>query len=440
MKNAKTILLAAGLLAIPASGSAQGLTHFSLGIGLAARSHPGHWPGPGIGLAHRPQPGGVLLVFGGSARGSLFASGHSGCRDCYGYGHHDGWGPYGCWDYLRYDPWFGCDRFYPLGYGSFGWWNPYPAWWWQLGFLGWPSPRYIRYHWFAHASFWYGGWDWWYPRFHGARYRYPHRYVYRGYGTGGRAKARGDSGGRIVRGSPLFGPRYKEDPRRHVAGNARERPVSRAVPRGSRVDDGGRRGGSRPGDTPNTRRPRPRGEAAPVPTRATPPKLTTRTGSPPRARATPTRTPRPKARPTTPRRSATTVRTTPARGGTPRVRPSTSTRSGPTARSAPSRTSRAKPATPGRSTPKARPAPSRRSPPKASRPKPSAPKARPAPSRRSPPKASRPKPSAPKARPAPSRRSPPKASAPKRSAAKARPAPRRSGSSKKPPPRRSGKD
>jgi hypothetical protein len=348
MNNAKNFLLVAGLLAIPATGSAQEPTHFSIGIGLAARTHPVFWSGFGVGLAHQPRSEGAFPGLGAFAHGSSPALGH-GYHDDYGYGHHDGRSPYDCWDYLWYDPWFGCNQYVFVGYPSLGWWNPHPAWWWQFGFLGWPSPRYVRYHWYAYGPFGYGGLDWWYPR--------PHGYVYhgydgggyltpRGYRSGGHAKPRGHSGDRIIRGSPLFGPRYKEDPRTYVTDNGPERPVSRAVPRGSRADVRDFDGRRRPRETSNTRRARPRGETKPATTRSAPPKLRTRTASPPRARAKP-RAPTPKARPGTPSRP----------------------------------TPKAKPATPKRSTPKARPAPAKRPPPKASAPKRPAPKARPTPRR-----------------------------------------------------------
>ena len=406
MKNAKRFLLVAGLLAFPTTGSAQELTHFSIGIGLVAQTHPVYWPGFAVGLAHRPRFEGALFGFGASAHESSLAPGHPDYD--YGYGHHGGWGPYDCWDYLWYDPWFGCDRYVFVGYSSFGWRNPHHAWWWPPGFLGWPSPRYVRHHWYAYGPFWYGGWNWSYPRYHRGHYYSPHRYGYhgydgggyltpRGYRSGGQAKPRGYSGDRIVRGSPLFGPRYKEDPTVYVTDNGRERPVSRAMPRGSRsdvVDPTGRRRSTEASDT---RRARPRSETASAPTRSAPPKLRTRTGSPPKARATPTRRPTPKARPTTPTRPTSTARPKSTRRATPTARPATARRPAPTAR--PSRTPapKAKARTLKRSAPKVRP-------------------------------------------PAPTKRPPPKASAPKRSAPKARPAPRRSGNSKKAPPRRGGKD
>ena len=399
MNNAKNFLLVAGLLAVPATGSAQEPTHFSIGIGLAARTHPVYWSGFGVGLAHQPRSEGAFPGLGAFAHGSSPALGQGYHDDDYGHGHHDGRSPYDCWDYLWYDPWFGCNRYVLVGYPGFGWGNPHPAWWWQFGFLGWPSPRYVRYHWYAYGPFGYGGLDWWYPR--------PHGYVYhgydgggyltpRGYRSGGHAKPRGHSGDRIVRGSPLFGPRYKEDPRTYVTDNGPERPVSRAVPRGSRADVGDVDGRRRPRETSNTRRARPRGETKPATTRSAPPKLRTRTAAPPRARAKP-RAPTPKARPGTPSRPTPTARKTPTRPGSPTTRPTTPKRPTSTARTTPTR----------RATPKAKP--------------------------------TTPKRSSPKARPAPAKRPPPKASAPKRPTPKARPAPRRSGTSK-PPPRRGGKD
>ena len=431
MKNAKSLLLFAALLAVPATGSAQELTRFSMGIGLAAQPHPASWSGFGVGFAHQPRSEGVFPGPGAFSHGSSRASWHGYRNGHHGYGHHGGWSPHDCWDDFWYDPWFACHRHVFAGYPVFGWWYPHPVWWWSVGFPGWPPPGFVGYHWFSFGPVWYDGWDRWHPRHHGRRYHHSHRYGYRGYDRGGyltprgyrpggRAKSRGGSGDRIARGSPLFGPRYKEDPRSNATRNDRGRPVSRAVPRGSRASAGEGDGGRRPGKTTTTRRPRPRDETKPATTRAAPPKLRTRPGAPPRTRATPTRVSRPKARPATSSRPKPTVRKTPTRRTTPKVRPTTRKRPDPVTRTGPTRRAAPKAKAPARSRPTsgARRAPSRTP----------APKARPTTSGRS----------SPKVRPAPAGRPPPKASAPRRPASKARPAPRRSGTSK-PPPRRGGK-
>lgn len=384
MKNAKNFLLFAALLAVPATGSAQEPTHFSMGIGLAVPTHPAPRPGFGVGLAHQPRSEGVYPGPGAFAHGSSRAPWQGYRNGHHGYGHHGGWSPHDCWDYLWADPWFGCHRHIYSGYPSFGWWYPHPAWWWSLGYPGWSSPRYAGYHWFGFGLVWYGGRDWWYPRHSRGRYYRPDRYAHhgshgggyltpRGYRPGGKAKSRGHSGDRIVRGSPLFGPRYKEDPRSNVTDRGRGRPVSRAVPRGSGASVGDVDGRRRPGKTSITRRPRPRGETKPVTTRSTPPKLRTRPGATPRTRATPTRRATPKAKAPTTRRPTSDARRAPSRKPAPKAKPATSKRSSP------------------------------------------------------------------KARPAPARRPPPKASAPRRPASKAGSAPRRSKTSRKPPPRRGGK-
>lgn len=428
MKNSSMLLIAVASLGIPATAAAQEFTHFSIGIGLASRTHSAYWPGVSPGLAYQPQSGGAVPGLAASAYGSSPGPGHSGYQDYPGHGHHGGWSPFDCWDFFWYHPW-DCDTYVLVGYPGFGWWDPYHAWWWT-GFPGWPSFRQVRFYRFAFGPFWFGGWNWRHPHYYGARHYRSHRYAYRDHGSGyltpggyrsrGQAKPRSSSGDRIVRGSPLFGPRYKEDPRDRVTDNDRKRPSSRAVSRGTRTEVGNAGGRRRSGETSNTRRARPRSEAAPAPTRRTPPKLRTRTGSPSRVRSTPTRTPKPKARPATGGRSAPAVRTTPTRRATPVTRPTTGRRGAPAVRTTPTR----------RATPKVRPSTSRRS----------GGTARSAPSRTS---SSKVKPAAPK-RPgakvrAPARRPPSKASAPKRSAPKARPASRRSGSSK-PPPRRGGKD
>lgn len=413
MKSIRGVLLSVSLLAIPGTGAAQFTGHLSIGIGLAAQTHPVPWAGAAVSLVHQPVRDSGYPVVGFSA-----VAGASDYYDDYGYGHHDGWDPWDpwdCWYYASYDPWFGCPSYYPPGY--FGlWWGWHRPVWGFFGFFGWPSYRVVHHHWYGFSA-WHAGWTW-YPDYYGwgrdrYRYRLPVRYVHdpydgggyatpRGYRTGGRATPRGYTGDRIVRGSPLFGPRYKEEPRR------------------ARVTDNNRRTGTR-GTTDDARRARPRDD-----TRTTGIRPGTRTGTRtdvPTTRRTPTRTAKPKTTRATPPR----VRVRPAttRAPVPKARPGSSSRTPPRVRPAPSKrpSSRPKASAPRRSAPK----------PKASAPK------RP-PSR---PKASAQKRSAPKPKASPPKRPPsrPKASAPKRSGPKpkARPPSRRSGNSK-PPPRRGGKD
>ena len=422
MKNLRRILLSAALLAIPAAGTAQLTGHVSIGIGLAAQTHPVFSPGFAVGLAPQSAHNGAFPGVGFSA--GLGNSDYY--DDDYGYGHHGGWDPYDCWDYLWYDPWFGCNRYYPVGH--FGpWWDWHRPMWGFFGFLGWPSHRIVHHHWYGFSPFWYGGWGG-YPGHYGwgwdrYRYRPPIRYVHnpyqdgggyatpRGYRSGGRATPRGYTGGdRVVRASPLFGPRYKENPRKvYVTDNGPEKRVSRAVPRGTRT-------------TPDTRRARPR-EGTKATTTRTAARPGTRTAVP-TTRRTPTRTAKPVT--TRSRRPAPKPKASAPRRPAPKPKASVPRRPAPKPKASAPRRSAPKPkaSAPRRPAPKPKASARRRPAPK---PKASAPR-RPA---------AKPKASAPK-RPAPK----PKASAPKRPSPKpkAKPPSRGSGSSKKPPPRRGGKD
>ena len=229
MKHMRRVLISAALLGVPATGTAQFTGHVSIGIGLAAQTHPDFRPGFGIGLAHQPVRQGTYLGIGFSA--GLGSSGYPGHH---GYGHHGGWDPYDCWGFVWYEPWFDCGPYYPVP-----WWGWHRPAWGFFGFFGWPSYRIVRHHWYGFPPRWHGGWSW-YPDHYGwgwgwdrHRYRNRVRYVYdeyddggyatpRGYRPGGRATPRG--GDRVVRGSPLFGPRYKEDPRKaRVTDNATRR-------------------------------------------------------------------------------------------------------------------------------------------------------------------------------------------------------------------------
>ncbi len=408
------LLLAAVAPIFAAPASAQISLHFSAGFGFGGGGYhqplfatPLHCqesfllddpfdPGYGSGtLYHDPFPG---PLFG---HGSLFANCHHyiavGFPAYAPYGY--GWAPYG-------HGWFGPARF-------------------GFGFPGWSLRRHIRSH-FRYATFGIGfhSRDWGWGRGWGWEYR--HRHAYHPYDRGyyGWHPYQGGyrSRDRVVRRSPLYGPRFKEYPAPiYVTDNGPERPVSRAVPRSAqprgtadagRTDDGSAsvrgvrsarpRGGSGAATAPPTRPPtrtaRPRGAED------------TRTADPPRVRARPrnepaqagrrperTRTP-PSAKPAPGRPTPPTVRPAPApKPATPPVRRTPSRRGAtPEARPVPSRPPAARPATPTRrAAPKVRPAtPGARSTPATkpqarSRPKsPSRPVVRPAPRSRgtSPPK------------------------------------------------------
>ena len=455
MKLTSKVVLVAGMLTIPAAGTAQVANHVSMRLDLAASGQPAFWSGWGLGLAYQPvfhTPG---FGFGASSYVSI-GLGFNSYYDDYRYGYHDGWGLSHCWDYLWHDPFLDCGGYLPIGFGPFGWWGPRSPWLGPFGFLGWPSPRYVRQHFYAASPFWYGGYSGWhdgwggypgyawggYPGYGwGGDYRHFRRY-YTLDGYGGRVSRYGYSsrGGAVYR-TPLFGPRFKERPAVYVTDNGPERPVSELSPAANRATRRGLAGGAdrtnigsratRPGAQalPRTARPRGQGDAKaarpdtrtanPRPATRRPPVRTSRPSpvgtTPPKVRKRPEAAPRTGS--VTPRRQPAVRPTTPRRQ--PAVRPTTPRRQPIVRTTPPRRQPTVRPTTPRRSPPKARSAPSRRPPPTArsAPPRRSPPKARAAPPRRSPPKV----------RPAPSRRSPPKA----------RPAPRRSGGSKAPP-KRSG--
>ena len=455
MKLTSKVVLVVGMLTIPGAGTAQVANHVSMRLDLAASGQPAFWSGWGVGLAYQPGFHSPGFGFGASSYVSI-GLGFNSYYDDYRDGYHDGWGLSHCWDYLWYDPFLDCGGYQPFGFGPFGWWGSRSPWPGPFGFMGWPSPRYARRHFYAASPFWYGGYSGWHDGWGGYQghawggdYRYPRRY-YAHDGYGGRVSRYGySSGGRAVYRTPLFGPRFKERPVVYVTDNGPQRPISELSPEGTHATRGALVGGTartRPTTQTPPRTARPRGEGGakaaggdtrtatprpatrrppvttgtPSPVRTTPPKVRKRPEAAPRAgSSTPTRQPVVRSTPT---RRAPAVRTTPTRR-TPVVR-TTPTRRAPTVRTTPTRRApTARPATPKRSQPGARPAPSRQPPPKvrSAPPRRSPPKARPAPPRRSPPKA----------RPAPSRRSPPKA----------RPAPRSGGSrapAKRTPPRRRG--
>lgn len=415
----KALAGAVGLL-MPATVSAQVYDEVPLGIGLAAGGHSGYWAGFGVGLA---QPAPVLpsaaepaawefsLGYGddyGSAEtyGHLYHSGplaHPGYPGafCYGRFWHD---PY--W----YDPWIGC-RGRHFGFGPpwhFGrlyaadlFWGPFFHW-------GWGSRRHWRGHGFRGWGFGFGFGYWDFPR-RGwySSYRHPFR-VYPGVGyvtRGGYVKGRD----RVVRRSPLFGPRFKEDPRVYVSDNGPERPVSKAVPRNrlGEVQPGVRRTTATREN--NRAKARPRTPSGSEASRRTPTaRPTTPVRRTPAARpVTPARR-TPAVRPTTPTRRTPQVQRTPVTRRTPAARPTTPTRRTPSVRpNTPTRrtpqvqrtpvtrrTPAVRPTTPTRRTPQARPTTKRPAPkarPTVKRPQPK-PKATPrsSSSRRPPPKRSAP--------------------------------------------------
>ena len=63
MKNARTMLMAAALVAAPATAGAQVTNHVSWQMGFAAGGYPA-WHSPGIGLAYQPLALGTGFGFG----------------------------------------------------------------------------------------------------------------------------------------------------------------------------------------------------------------------------------------------------------------------------------------------------------------------------------------------------------------------------------------
>ncbi len=434
MKKSTMILAAAAVLSGPAPAATQVYEHVSGGIGLTANHYPDQGYGPGIGLA-RPAAGIALHSGGGVSFGFGFGFGIG----SQGYGSHlyNAYPfvlqpRYHCRDYIWMDPFRYCGTYY-----RHGWSDP---WWGPVVFV--PSPRF-HFGWYSHG--WYSPYrpDPWYDRW---AYRgWDPYWGHRGYRTvyydRGGAYDRGYAQPRVASRSPLFGPRYKEDPGPHVyvSDNGPERPVSKAVPRGDRTarpspgsdgvqpTAGRRRGDARAQPETRTARPRVRerpetGQGASTSTPPQPRIPRTRSGGLVITPGSPVRTSRPDTKREDPgtasrpgsrrpvvvtpaptrRAKPSTGRVTPSRGrATPQVGratpPKVRTRpdAAPTRRVTPSR-----PATPAR----ARPAPKRTGA--------TAPKVRPAPSRtRSAP---------PKASSAPPRRSPPKSSPPKRAAPRRR--------------------
>lgn len=391
MKRVMTPLSLGAMLFVPSTGAAQVTGHVSMSLGFGSSAH--------INSAHGP-----LARFGlSSGIGMGFPLHHDQYYDDdYRFGVYEPFWtrPLHCWDLLWYDPFQPCHGYFFVGFPVYDYWSWHSPW--RFGFVGWPSHRYVRAHWWS-SPFW---------------THYPSPFWADDYAWGfGRWRWRSgyDRHAQVVRRSPLYGPRYKEYPTPpvYVTDNGPERPVSRAVPRsagradrvdpvdsdgyldrrGTRRTDGARTARPRPGTDVRTARPR---TGADIDTsRQGRPRVRARPEPTPRMRIEPPKRQSPKARPApSSRRPAPIVRSAPSsRRPTPIARPAPSRRPSPTVRSAPSR----------RPTPRLRSAPSRKPAPKA--------------------RSTRTRAPAPKARPAPSR-------APK---PKARPAPRGSGSRKAPP-------
>lgn len=437
MRRTSVILITAAALAGPATSTAQVADHVSFyrGGGLGLHSYSSF----GTGFGFSVGGWGVSLGFSvGFGSGFLYSP--HGLYQPYGYSLAH------CWDDYWYDPYYACHDFGPFWGPGYGWsrYNP-----WQYGFLGWPSRRYVRSHWYG-SPFWGGYWDpFWsgYGDWYGPRYSRYYDYP----------------GTRVVRRTPLYGPRFKEYPAPpvYVTDNGPERPVSRlggmrgaGGPVGTAtrrpdgrgvysVLDGARKARPRDGSDarpapPRVRaRPRTDGSAIPTPrarprtgsdgsdearprdTRTIrpgvarrPPIVTSRPGtSRPSTRSAPARirqpTPVRSAPPRVRSRPAPRERIEPPRREAPGVRSTPSRRPPPTARSFPSRMPSTRPAPSRTPTPRVRSAPSRGSAPKVRPPsRGSTPKARSAPSRA-------PKP---KARSAPTRSSGNKKSRPRRPA------------------------
>ena len=361
------LLLVAALAAAPTAGDAQSTVGYSWGIGLAAGVHSA--PGPGFAATrvsvpsawprHRPATMAYLL--------HVPARPYHWCVDRSPY--HWNWGPHGCWDCSWYDPYDPC------------YWIMHRTWWVSLGFLGWPSPR-----WHSHGPFVYGGS--YPPSFFGYGDHYHYTYTYYtdryegrrggrggyatpgGYRASGKARSRGGHRERVARGSPLFGPRYKEpgvakgkkkDGARSGRRSGGGSDSRASAPRGSRADLGpsGYRGPRRPhpdagearpgrsGERGSAGRGAPRGPRGEARTDRRPRSGAARTGS------TATRR-RPEAKPATRANSLPAVkRSAPKQRATAEA---SNSKRRATAKSGSSK---------GRATAKSRPRASKRSPPKA---------------------------------------------------------------------------
>lgn len=380
----KLFLLATAALVLPASASAQAAGRVSWGwaenhgpgwdsyastprLSLAYANHDHGWSlGADLWAVHGPHCGHGLRRWGPIDGGWRTGPGFGGC-----WGH-----ALPCVHDFHFGP--GWWRGHACGHGHMAWLDRRqpplgpPTW------VAWPYAAFAYHPWFFHApGYFWGGpepltWSGW--ELGGFR-RSGHVVADRGYRTPPRSRLDDRAWrDRPVRRSPLFGPRYKEDPRAYVTDNGPERPTSRAVPRSR---DGDWVAPGAPGRTGPQRDPvrkaKPRSQAGSgvrEPSRAT-------TG----ASARPAR---PAARPGA--RPLPTPRTRPTERARPAPRPD---QRRPAARATPPRKAVAKPRPPQRSAPPAaKPRPPRRSAPPVAKPAPRrpAPTAKPAPARRPPPK------------------------------------------------------
>ena len=456
MKKSTATLATVAALAVPAPGTAQTFEHASFALGPTADHYSEYAYGVGLGLAHLPV-GAPYHTRRGFTFGIGAGLGFGFSYERYDYGpgghHYDYFGLHDPGLHYCHNQWYdygcGCGHLHGWHHG----WPWYGGWYRPVIHFGWPP---FRFDWYSYGSYrhdpfyapWgYRGWDpYWggYPRYRTVYVDYD-----RGYGHT-----------RVATRSPLFGPRYKEDPRPYarVTDNGPERRGSRAVPRGDGADrlagitssrPSARRADGGPRTEPSTRTAQPRVRARPgtgsdTRTVRSTPAGTVQSARPTRSgdgAAKPART----VRPTTGRSGTPVVQSGPA--STARVRSVPSRQATPTTRSAPARSTRpvTRAAPTGRGTaPKVRSAPTSRTTAPRVRSAPTSrttpPKARSAPPTRSAPKARSAPPtrSAPKARSAPPRRSAPKARSapPTRSAPKARSAPPRRSAPKASPPRR----
>ncbi len=235
--NVRRVLMAACFL-LASEVDAQVNGHVAIGIGLAVENQPASWSGGlAIGTPDQPFGSGLAIGFGNTPATLAFPG--------WDANPHLDWPFYLCWTVGWHGPVFHCAwELQPQLYMLPGWlswhdpWNhPIRTWRRPLGWFGWPSLYREHRHWYRIAWGWqdhrYAGW---------------HRDFYV-YGSTGRQYTRVNrravsprgyrQGGRIIRQSPLFGPRYKEDPRAYVTDNGPQRPTSRlAQPRSPRLDVG----------------------------------------------------------------------------------------------------------------------------------------------------------------------------------------------------------
>ncbi len=255
MKRSISLFLGAvATLALPLSASAQAANHVSWGIGtshgsvwnpfVATAAHGSTFFGVGHG-AFSISFGTELWAYDLGRCGWDHAHSHYGHEYCGAYGHaHQGCGQ-APWSWNHSDHWgvhpdcfdyrLGSGRYGPRGYfGRLAWtWPPAfaLAWpWWRLDpFAHFVHPAFLVQ---PRADFWYGAGYWTEPgfSFHGLR-RGGTVVAGRGYRGPDRPEWDRRRWDRPVRRSPLFGPRYKEDPRVYVTDNGPQRPTSRVAPR-----------------------------------------------------------------------------------------------------------------------------------------------------------------------------------------------------------------